>query len=138
GQGACARIAIWDYPRVSLRARVLLGVVAGLLLGLAIAGGGVPAGAAIVAVLAPVGALFLNLIRMTVLPLVASMLVASVGSLAASGALARIGARAALFAVALVAAVAAITVAIAAPVLAAIPIDCAAAMALRPALPAAD
>ena len=49
--------------------------------------------------LAPVGTIFINLIRMTVIPLVASMLVASVGSLASSGALGRAGARAALVAV---------------------------------------
>jgi len=123
---------------VSLTARVLLGLVAGFLLGLAIAGGGVPAGAAIVAVLAPVGALFINLIRMTVLPLVASMLVASVGSLAATGTLARVGVRAAVFAIALVTVVAAVTVAIAAPVLSAIHIDQGAANALRPPPTAAD
>ena len=123
---------------MSLTTRVLAGLIAGFLLGFALAARHVAGADAIVTALATVGTIFINLIRMTVLPLVTSMLVASVGSLAASGALARIGARAALFAVALVAAVAAITVAIAAPVLAAIPIDRAAAMALRPALPAAD
>ena len=48
----------------------------------------------ILAILAPVGTIFINLIRMTVIPLVASMLVASVGSLASSGALGRVAARA--------------------------------------------
>jgi len=117
---------------VSLTTRVLVGLVAGFLAGLAVAGGFVPGGATIVAVLAPVGTIFINLIRMTVLPLVASMLIASVGSLAASGRLARVGVRAAVLAVALVTIVAAITVAIAAPALSAIRIDHDAAMALRP------
>ena len=44
----------------------------------------------------PVGTIFVNLIRMTVIPLVASMLVASVGSMASSGALGRAGVRAAV------------------------------------------
>jgi len=123
---------------VSLTSRVLIGLVAGFLVGFAIAAGGVPGGATIVAVVAPVGTIFINLIRMTVLPLVASMLIASVGSLAASGTLARVGVRAAVLAVAIVTVVAAITVAIAAPVLATIRIDHDAAMALGPPLAPAD
>jgi proton glutamate symport protein len=116
---------------VSLTTRVLIGLVAGFLLGLALANGSVPGTATILAVVAPVGTIFINLIRMTVIPLVASMLVASVGSLAASGALGRVGARAAVIAVALLAVAAVISVLIAAPVLAALHIDQTAAMALR-------
>src|SRR5207247_5544975 len=78
------------------------------------------------------------LIRMTVTPLVASMLVASVGSLAASGALGRIGARAALIAVALLAVAAVSSLLVAAPVLARIPIDQNAAMVLRGPMPASS
>jgi Na+/H+-dicarboxylate symporter len=116
---------------VSLTTRVLIGLVAGFLFGFALAARHVPGGDALVSTLAIVGTIFVNLIRMTVLPLVASMLVASVGSLAASGALAQAGTRAALFAVALLAGVALATVLIAAPILAAIDIDQAAALALR-------
>src|SRR4051794_12321346 len=68
---------------------------------------------------------------MTVIPLVASMLVASVGSLAASGALGRAGARAAIIAVAALAITALATVLIATPVFARLQIDQAAALALR-------
>src|SRR3954470_303994 len=102
---------------MSLTTRVLIGLVAGFALGLALAGSASPAVATLLAVLAPIGTIFINLIRMTVIPLVASMLVASVGSLAASGALGRAGARAALTAVAMLAATAVATVLIAAPVL---------------------
>ena len=116
---------------MSLTTRVLIGLVAGFLVGLALAGSTSPAATAVVAILGPIGTIFINLIRMTVIPLVASMLVASVGSLASSGALGRAGARAALVAVALLAAAALITIAIAAPVLARIGIDQNAAMALR-------
>src|SRR3954464_7277541 len=116
---------------MSLTTRVLLGLVAGFVLGLSIAGSASPAVATLLAILAPVGAIFINLIRMTVVPLVASMLIASVGSLASSGALGRAGARAAVIAVVLLAVTATATVLIATPVLSRIHIDQTAALALR-------
>lgn len=116
---------------MSLTTRVLIGLVAGFLLGLLLAGSTSPIASGVVSLLAPVGTIFINLIRMTVIPLVASMLVASVGSLAASGALGRAGARALAMSVALLAVAAIVTVAIAAPVLERIHIDQNAAMALR-------
>src|SRR5471032_2749576 len=97
--------------------RVLLGLVAGFVLGLALAGSTAPAVATLLAVVAPIGTVFINLIRMTVIPLVASMLIASVGSLASSGALGRAGARAAMIAIAMLAVTAVITVLIATPIL---------------------
>ena len=116
---------------MSLTNRVLLGLVTGFALGLVLAGSSSPAVSVLLGVLAPVGTIFINLIRMTVIPLVASMLIASVGSLASSGALGRAGARAAIIAVAMLALTAVATVLIATPVLARIQIDQAAAMALR-------
>jgi proton glutamate symport protein len=83
---------------MSLTTRVLIGLVAGFVLGLALAGSSSPAVSTLLAVVAPVGTIFINLIRMTVIPLVGSMLVASVGSLATSGALGRAGSRAAVVA----------------------------------------
>ena len=116
---------------MSLTTRVLIGLVAGFVLGLALAGSPSPAVTTLLAVLAPLGAIFINLIRVTVIPLVSSMLVASVGSLASSGALGRAGARAAVLAVALIAVTAVATVVVATPVLARIHIDQSAALALR-------
>jgi len=116
---------------MSLATRVLLSLVAGFLLGLALSAVRSPVTATILAVLTPVGTIFINLIRMTVIPLVASMLVASVGSLSSSGALGRVAARAAVLALVLVAVTAVCTVLIATPVLARIHIDQDAAMALR-------
>ena len=116
---------------MSLTTRVLIGLVAGFLLGLALAGASSPAATTILAIVGPVGTIFINLIRMTVLPLVASMLVASVGSLAASGALGRAGLRAAVIALVLLAVVAVSSLLVAEPVLARIQIDQSAAMALR-------
>lgn len=114
-----------------LTTRVLIGLVAGFLLGLALAGSSSSVATTIVAVLAPIGTIFINLIRMTVIPLVASMLVASVGSMAASGALGRAGIRAAGVAVFLLILAAVGTVLVAQPVLARVQIDQAAALALR-------
>ena len=116
---------------MSLTTRVLIGLVAGFVLGLALAGSTSPAVTTLMAVMAPVGTIFINLNRMTVIPLVASMLIASVGSLASSGALGRAGARAAIAAVTMLAITAVATVLIATPVLARIQIDQGAAMALR-------
>jgi proton glutamate symport protein len=116
---------------MSLTTRVLAGLVAGFALGLALAGSTSPAAVAILAILRPIGIAFVSLIRMTAMPLVMSMLVASVGSTAASGALGRVGGKAAFVALALVTVAAVVTVLLAAPVLAYIHIDQAAAMALR-------
>ncbi|MCU1381526.1 MAG: hypothetical protein JWL71_223 [Acidobacteria bacterium] len=116
---------------MSLTSRVLIGLVAGFVLGLMLAGSASPAVAVLLAIVAPVGTIFINLIRMTVLPLVGSMLIASVGSLASSGALGRAGARAAFIAVVILAITALATVLIATPVFARIQIDPSAALALR-------
>src|SRR5580765_7896070 len=116
---------------MSLTTRVLIGLLAGFGLGLALAGSTSPAVAVLLTVVAPVGTIFINLIRMTVIPLVASMLNASVGSLASSGALGRAGARAAAAAVVMLALTSTATVLIATPALARIQIDQGAALALR-------
>jgi len=116
---------------MSLTTRVLIGLVGGFLVGLALAGSTSAFATGTVAVLAVIGTIFTNLIRMTVVPLVASLLVASVGSMAGSGDLGRVARRAAALAVALVAVAAVFTVLVAAPVLARVQIDPAAAMALR-------
>ncbi len=116
---------------MSLTTRVLIGLSAGFLLGLALAGSTSPVVTTLLAVLAPIGTIFINLIRMTVLPLVSSMLIASVGSLASSRELGRAGLRAAVIALATLALTAVGTVLIATPVLGRMQIDQGAAMALR-------
>ena len=114
-----------------LTLRVLIGLGAGLLVGLALVDVPSTGAATVISVAATVGAIFINLIRMTVIPLVVSMLIASIGSVAASRTLARVGWRAAVLALGLLAAAAVISVAIAQPVLSAIPIDLGGAVASR-------
>ncbi len=92
---------------MTLALRVLAGLVAGFLLGLGLSGSVAPAATATIGILTPVGTLFVNLIRMTALPLVVSMLVASIGTMAAPGRLGRTGVRAVLIAIGLLAAAAA-------------------------------
>lgn len=114
-----------------LAVRVLIGLVAGFLLGLALAGSSSPAAAPTVGFLTAVGAIFVNLIRMAVIPLVVSMLVATIGAMTSSGGLGRTGLRAALIALVLLTTAAAGTVLIAQPLLARVSIDHNAALALR-------
>jgi len=66
---------------MTLAIRVLAGLLAGFLLGLALAGSSSPAAAMTVGIVTPVGTMFVNLIRMSVIPLLVSMLIASVGAM---------------------------------------------------------
>ena len=99
---------------------------------------GLVAPASIAGVLAPIGTLFINLIRVTVFPLVVSMLVASIGAIASSRALGRAGGRAIAMALVLLTVAAAGSAIVATPVLARVHIDRAAAQALQPAAPVAS
>jgi len=124
---------------MSLTTRVLIGLIAGFFLGLVLASLVPAAAGPVLAVATPVGTVFVNLIRMTVIPLVMSMLVANLGSLSASKSLGRVGVRGAILAVALLTITAVFTVLVAAPILARLRIDQAAAMALGgPNLPGAS
>jgi len=116
---------------VTLALRVLLGLVAGFLLGLALSGSSSPAAVTTVRILAPIGTIFVNLIRMTVIPLVVSLLIASVGAMTSSGRLGRVGIKALLISLALLTTAAAGSLLVARPIFARLSIDQGAAMALR-------
>lgn len=88
----------------SLTLRVLLALVAGLASGTAISASGAPVLDPFVSAAETVGALWVAGLRMTVVPLVVALLVASVASAADVGALGRVGGRAMLVFVALLAA----------------------------------
>ncbi len=78
---------------MSLTARVLVALVAGLLAGLAIASGGFAFAQRIPALVEPIGTLWINAIRMTVVPLVLSSLVVGVARAPDASTLGRIGGR---------------------------------------------
>lgn len=113
--------------------RVLGGLLAGFLLGLLLAR--VPASTAqgVLAVLTPIGTLFVSLIRMTVLPLVTSLLVASLAATASSQGIGRLGSRALGISALLLTIAAVGSGLVASRVLARTPIDAVAARSLVPA-----
>ena len=116
---------------MTLALRVLIGLTLGFVVGLLVAGSQAAPVSAVLGVLAPAGTIFVNLIRMTAVPLVVSLLVASIGSAGASASLGRTGARALAISLALLTIAAVASVLIAERVLAGLTIDQAAALALR-------
>lgn len=117
--------------RMSLTTRVLIALVAGLAAGLAISASGSAELLALSRWVEPAGTLFINAIRMTVLPLVVGSLVAGIASVPSPRALGRIGTRAMVFFLVTLAIGALVAVLVAPPVLGALPLDPAASDALR-------
>jgi proton glutamate symport protein len=126
---------------MSLTTKVLLALVGGLAVGLAINGAGVPGLTSVAGIAGPIGTLWINAIRMTVIPLVVGSLIVGVASAPNPGALGRLGIFALAFFVGTLLVGGIITALVAPPLLSAIPIDPAATAALRgqagaaPALP---
>jgi len=90
---------------MTLSTRILLGLGLGLVIGIALAPADAGLAATVVAWVEPVGELWVNAIRMTVIPLLVSLLVGGIVS-AGSGTVARIGGRTLAWFVGLVAATA--------------------------------
>jgi proton glutamate symport protein len=78
---------------MSLTARVLMALALGTVVGLVLREYPTPAGLAIVGVIEPVGTLWVNAIRMTIVPLVVSLLIAGVASSSNIAAVRAIGLR---------------------------------------------
>lgn len=116
---------------MSFTVRVLLGLVAGLAVGIVIAGTEVPWLLALPGIVEPVGGLFINAIRMTVLPLVVSSLVVGVAAMGDATAVGRLGARAIVLFLIAVTAATAFAAATSFPLLAGLDIDPAVAVSLR-------
>ncbi|MDQ6887435.1 MAG: dicarboxylate/amino acid:cation symporter [Gemmatimonadota bacterium] len=115
---------------MSLTARVLVGLVAGLLAGLAIASSASVLVQRIPAFVEPIGTLWINAIRMTVVPLVVSSLIVGVARAPDASTLGRIGGRALLLFVSILLAASLLAVIVGAPLMERL-IDPAAATALR-------
>src|SRR5688572_7146425 len=101
---------------MSLTVRVLIGLVAGLILGFVINAS--PDLRGIVPWIEPIGSIFINAIRMTVVPLVVASLVVGVAGSSDARAIGRVGWRALVLFVVIVLAGAIIGAAIAQPILA--------------------
>jgi Na+/H+-dicarboxylate symporter len=115
----------------SLALRVLLGLAAGLLLGATASISGWPLLTRVANWLEPLGALFVNAIRMTVLPLVVGSLVAGIAAAPDIRSLGRVGGRALLFFALTLLAGGALTAVLAPPLVSLIPVDIEAARALQ-------
>ena len=116
---------------MSLTTRVLIALVLGLAAGIAVASSGSPALIAAARAVEPVGQLFINAIRMTVIPLVVASLIVGTAGTADVRAIGRIGGRAvALFTITLL--VAATLSALVSPaIFAGLPLSAEASAALR-------
>jgi Na+/H+-dicarboxylate symporter len=117
--------------RVSLTTRVLIALIAGVGVGLALSTIDGPLGRGVIAVAEPVGALFINAIRMTVIPLVASTLIAGIASSRDRAAIARGGARGLIVFVSLLIASGVFAAIVAPPVLSRVELEPTAAATLR-------
>jgi Na+/H+-dicarboxylate symporter len=78
---------------VSLSTRVLLALAAGIVVGLALSAADASFSHPVVAVIEPFGTLFVNAIRMTVIPLVVSSLVVGIATSGSGAVVARLGGR---------------------------------------------
>lgn len=111
--------------------QVLAGLVLGLILGVAAAGSGATWLASLPGLAEPIGAVFVNAIRMTVIPLVAATLTLGVASLRDTRAVGHIGVRALAIFLTGIAAAAAFAMALGFPAFAWLDVDPAVASALR-------
>lgn len=114
---------------MSLTARVLLGLIGGLVVGFLVGAVAPPDWRSLVTWIEPVGTIWTRLLQMTVVPLVVSLLFG--GVLAGGAGIGRLGLRAVGLFLALLGAVATATLLVAPAVFALVPIDPAAAEALR-------
>jgi proton glutamate symport protein len=118
-----------DLRRVTWLA--LAALVVGLLAGAALAASQTPALPRLIAVLDPIGTIWINAVRMTIIPLVISLLISAVASSDSLSSLGKLGGTAVAFFIAMMSAVAVYTVLLVPPLLSGLVIDPTAAAALR-------
>ncbi len=116
---------------MSLTARVLTGLAAGLLVGIAISAWPTEPALAFAALVKPIGTLWINAIRMTVVPLVVSSLIVGISSAPDPRSIGRIGWRALVIFFLAVTAASIFAVIVGVPMLSLLPVDPDTATALR-------
>jgi proton glutamate symport protein len=112
-------------------ARATLGLAAGLIVGIAIVASGSASARAAAVALEPIGTMWVNAIRMTIVPLVVSLLIASLGAESRSDAAGRLGVQAIVLFVVLLAGVAVFGIVVGPLIMGQLHIDPAAAGSLR-------
>jgi Na+/H+-dicarboxylate symporter len=120
---------------VSLTTRVLLALAAGVGVGLGLSEIDPHLSRTVAAVIEPVGTLFVNAIRMTVIPLVVSSLIVGIATSGSGAAVAKIGGRGVIVFLVLLAASGVVGALIAPPVLSRVNVDPAAVASLRASTP---
>lgn len=123
---------------MTLTMRVLIGLVAGLAAGILISWSGSPLLAGAIPYIEPIGTLWVNAIRMTVVPLVVAAIIVGVASASDPRTIGRIGGRAVVLFFVILGVGALLTVLIAPPLLGLLPVDVEAAAALRESAGGAD
>jgi Na+/H+-dicarboxylate symporter len=109
---------------MSLTARMLVALIAGLLAGLAATHwGGARFNAGLLATAEPLGRLWVNALQMTLIPLVVALIITAVASVADTRAMGRLGARSLVIFLALLAGTGIVTGTLAPPLVASLPID---------------
>jgi Na+/H+-dicarboxylate symporter len=109
---------------MSLTARMLVALVAGLLAGLAAVQWGAPAfNRGLMATAEPVGRLWVNALQMTLIPLVVALIITAVASVADTRAMGRLGARSLVIFLALLGGTGVVTGILAPPLVARLPIE---------------
>lgn len=116
---------------MNLTTRVLIGLVLGLAAGIALSVAESPLLPGVVSLVEPVGTLWVNAIRMTVIPLVVSLLIVGVASTTDPAAIGRLGGRALLLFLLLLSLTAALVVLVAAPLFQLLEVDPAVSASLR-------
>lgn len=116
---------------MNLTTKVLIGLAAGLLLGIVISVVQSPTLSRLVPVIEPIGTLWVNAIRMTVIPLVVGSIIVGVTSAPDSRTIGRVGGRALVLFLAMLLAAGVFAAVLAPPLVNAIPLDPAAVAALR-------
>ena len=116
---------------MSLTLRALIGLTAGLITGIAISLSKSPSLLAIIPLVGPIGAVWVNALQMTVIPLVVSLLITSVGSSTDAAATGRVGLKALILFLILLFAAATFAALVTPPLLSGLTIDSATATSLQ-------
>jgi len=111
--------------------RALVGLVLGLVAGVAIASSGSANARSIAASIEPVGTLWVNAIRMTIVPLVASLLISTLSAETTSASVGRIGVQCIVLFVVMLTGVAVIGIVVGPPIISLLHVDPASAASLR-------